>query len=110
MCFLDCAEEVERSYNSMYSGHIPREAELLEFISILRRRDKPYVLWNRTNPQTHKGSRVLVERHSWKITKLVQPDNGFYNIRRKDNTLISRIKLTVKGNGRKCEPFRPLCI
>ncbi|XP_053180110.1 uncharacterized protein LOC128363195 isoform X1 [Scomber japonicus] len=93
---LDCAEEVERSYNSMYSGHIPREAELLEFISILRRRDKPYVLWNRTNPQTRKGSRVLVQGDSWKITKLVQPDNGFYNIRKKDNTLISRIKLTVK--------------
>ena len=105
MCFLDCAEEVERSLYSMYSGHIPREAELLEFISIPRIRDKPYVLWNRTNPRTRKGSRVLVQGDSWKITKLVESDNGFYNIRKKDNTLISRIKLTVKGNGRKCEHY-----
>ncbi|XP_053180112.1 uncharacterized protein LOC128363195 isoform X3 [Scomber japonicus] len=93
---LDCAEEVERSLYSMYSGHIPREAELLEFISIPRIRDKPHVLWNRTNPRTRKGSRVLVQGDSWKITKLVESDSGFYNIRKKDNTLISRIKLTVK--------------
>ncbi|CAK6956583.1 uncharacterized protein LOC128363195 isoform X1 [Scomber scombrus] len=91
---LDCAEEVERSYKSMYSGHIPREAELLEFIPILRK-DQPMVLWNRTDPQTHKGGRVLVQHRGWEITKLTQADNGFYNVRKKDNTLISRIKLTV---------------
>lgn len=36
----------------------------------------------------------------WEITTLTQADSGYYNLRKKDNTLLSRKLLTVEGDDR----------
>ncbi|XP_042274981.1 uncharacterized protein LOC121901943 isoform X1 [Thunnus maccoyii] len=91
----ECAEQVVRSYNGRYSHNVPRGAEFLEFTPIFRL-DQPRVLWNRTDPQTNTGGRGHVKRNVWEISELTQTDNGFYNFRKKDKTLKSRIKLIVQ--------------
>eukprot|EP00064_Thunnus_orientalis_P020819 superscaffoldBa00005948_g20967 len=91
----ECAEQVVRSYNGRYSYNVPREAEFLEFTPIFRL-DQSRVLWNRTDPQTNTGGRGHVKRNVWEISELTQADNGFYNFRKKDKTLKSRIKLIVQ--------------
>ncbi|XP_044220676.1 uncharacterized protein LOC122991107 [Thunnus albacares] len=92
---LECAEKVKRSYNGRYSHNVPREAEFLEFTPIFRL-DQSRVLWNRTDPQTNTGGRGHVKHNVWEISKLTQADNGFYNFRKKDKTLKSRIRLIVQ--------------
>ncbi|XP_044220677.1 uncharacterized protein LOC122991108 isoform X1 [Thunnus albacares] len=99
---LECAEQVVRSYKAMYSFNVPREAEFLEFTPILSV-DQPRVLWNRTDPQTNTGGRGHVKHNVWEISELTQADNGLYNFRKKDKTLLSRIKLIVKANTRSYE-------
>lgn len=82
-----------------YSTDIPRKAEFLEFTP-QHNVDHPYVLWNRTNPQTNNRGRGRVKHNVWKIINLTQADNGYYSFRRKDNTLVFRILLTVEGDVR----------
>lgn len=83
----------------MYSLNVPRQAEYLEFTP-LHSVDQTKVLWNRTNPQTYKGGRVKVKWNIAEITTLTKADSGHYNLRKKDNTLLSRKLLTVEGDDR----------
>ncbi|KAM6952211.1 uncharacterized protein PEZ65_010451 [Lycodopsis pacificus] len=92
----DCADKVLRFYGDMYSTTVPRQAEFLEFIP-LHSVDQLKVLWNRADPQTNTGGRGRFKRNVWEIRNLNQADMGHYNIREKDNTLLSRILLEVRG-------------
>ncbi|XP_008291360.1 uncharacterized protein LOC103365651 isoform X1 [Stegastes partitus] len=94
---LDCADEVKKKYGEFWTLSFPRGAALFEFTppnSV----DPPVVLWNRSNPLVKSGNRGRVSGNSWQVSNVAQSENGFYNIRKKDNTLLSRIHLTVKEN------------
>ncbi|XP_033488369.2 uncharacterized protein LOC117260523 isoform X1 [Epinephelus lanceolatus] len=97
---LDCAEKETRYYGERFSYHIPREAAFLEFTP-LDSEDQPKVLWNHTNRHTNRGGRGQVKRNVWEIMNVNQGDMGHYNFRRKDNTLLSRIQLTVQEGFRQ---------
>ncbi|XP_077389134.1 uncharacterized protein LOC144026364 [Festucalex cinctus] len=90
---LECANEMHRYYHAKFRVHIPSQAEILEFYTTSN--PYPSILWNRTH--TSGPSRGKVEQNSWEIADLTQADSGYYNFRKKDNTLLSRIKLTVTG-------------
>ncbi|XP_042349416.1 uncharacterized protein LOC121948178 isoform X2 [Plectropomus leopardus] len=90
---LDCSKLKTKYYGDTFYLNIPSEAEFLEFThtdSV----DQPNVLWNRSDPQISDGVRGRGKR--WEIAKVNQGDGGYYNFRRKDNTLLSRIQLVVK--------------
>ncbi|XP_071373467.1 uncharacterized protein [Centroberyx affinis] len=91
---LDCSDKDSRNYGAMYSCSISRRADFLEFTP-LHSLDQPRILWNRTDPQASRGGRGQVDRSVWEMMKVTQADNGYYNFRKKDNTLVSRKKLTV---------------
>ncbi|XP_068570783.1 uncharacterized protein [Cebidichthys violaceus] len=91
----DCADKVVQYYGDRYSIKVPREAEFLEFIP-LHSVDQSKVLWNRTDPQTNNGGRGRFKHNVWQMRNLNQADMGHYNIRAKDNPLLSRILLEVK--------------
>ncbi|XP_056294998.1 uncharacterized protein LOC130209400 isoform X2 [Pseudoliparis swirei] len=91
----DCASKVMRYYGEIYSRHVPRQAEFLEFTP-LHNMDQSTVLWNRTDPRTNKGGRGQMRRNEWVIENLNRADMGHYNFRAKDNTLLSRILLKVR--------------
>ncbi|XP_075959988.1 uncharacterized protein LOC142963158 [Anarhichas minor] len=91
----DCADKVVKYYRDIYSTTVPRNAEFLEFIP-LHSADQLKVLWNRTDPQTNTRGRGRFRRNDWEIRNLNQADMGHYNIRAKDNTLLSRILLEVR--------------
>lgn len=61
--------------------------------------DETLVLWNLTNPQSEQRKGV-VKNYFWTIFDVTQADNGYYNFRKKEGTLRSRILLTVKGKTR----------
>ncbi|XP_034037616.1 uncharacterized protein LOC117520378 isoform X3 [Thalassophryne amazonica] len=92
---VDCSEEILKTYGEDLYYDISRQSEFLEFTPT-RSLDQPKVLWNQTSTQSRKTDRVWVRFNSWEMIKLSQADNGYYNFRRKDNTLLSRIKLTVR--------------
>ncbi|CAJ1058535.1 uncharacterized protein LOC117818093 [Xyrichtys novacula] len=91
-----CTDPVSRLSGQSYFGDIPQEAESLEFSTHLSNTSSK-VLWSRSDPQTSQGGRAEVRSDSWKITKLTQEDNGYYIIRRRDRSLLSRMLLTVEG-------------
>ncbi|KAM7000283.1 uncharacterized protein LKV04_005209 [Tautogolabrus adspersus] len=94
---LGCAVEVRRIYGERYYLDVPQQAEILEFTpSSSHRYTLPKVLWNRTDPQTAKGGRGQKKRDSWEIIQLTQKDNSYYNVRKKDGSLLSRTLLKVE--------------
>ncbi|XP_041800145.1 uncharacterized protein LOC121611590 [Chelmon rostratus] len=97
---LDCVDEIRRNYGDAYRHDVPRQAEYLEFTP-LRALDQTKVLWNRTDPQTNRRGRGPVKRNMLEIIGLTQADSGYYNFRKKDNTLLSRILLAVEGTYRR---------
>ncbi|XP_059202104.1 uncharacterized protein LOC131981705 [Centropristis striata] len=99
---LDCSHKVTEHYGHYYSSDVPSDAELLEFTR-LHSKDQPKLLWNRTDAQTNRGSRVQVARsgRSWEINDLTQADNGYYSFRAKDNSSLKGTLLEVKGDVRK---------
>ncbi|XP_078116829.1 uncharacterized protein LOC144524438 isoform X2 [Sander vitreus] len=96
---VECAYKMYRNYGKSYSYTVPRQTEFVEFTP-LHREDLPRVLWNRTDPQANKGSRWQMKGSIWEIKSVNQADSGYYNFRKKDNTLLSRKRLTVKENNR----------
>ncbi|KAI3351769.1 hypothetical protein L3Q82_020608, partial [Scortum barcoo] len=97
---LDCVDvEVKKIYGDSYFFSIPERAEFLEFTPF-GNQQQTWVLWNRTDPQTNKGGRGQMKRYSFEMDKLTQADGGFYNIREKDNSLLSRIRIKVNENKR----------
>lgn len=91
---VECAEDIDRSYWQSFSIDVPREAQYLEFISLHGQTD---VLWNRTGSQVKKD-KVGMKRNVINIFHLTQADNGYYNLRKNDHTLLRRKKLEVEGN------------
>ena len=91
----DCSDFFSYTYGDMVTLDVPRDAEFLEFSTGWRGSEQ--VLWNRTDPQTNRGSRGKLRHNAWEITMVTHSDGGFYNLRRKDNSLINRIQLEVEG-------------
>lgn len=99
---LECADEVTKTYGNSFYFNVPREAQYLEFIRLNSKETK--VVWNRTGSLINKEN-LKINRNEIQVHRLTQLDNGYYNIRRKDNTLISRKKVHVEGNGIKQDVY-----
>ncbi|XP_057706465.1 uncharacterized protein LOC130924130 isoform X2 [Corythoichthys intestinalis] len=99
---LECADGAHRYYHATYRINIPSHAEILEFSKI----DQPelVILWNRSNSQTDGASRSRMKHNSWEISKVTQADSGYYNVRQKNYTLLSRKKLTVTEHTKNYVP------
>lgn len=97
--FPDCADQFTRTYGEFFTFNIPIQAEYLEFTP-LHSEEEPTLLWNRTNPYDYKGGKLQMSSDIGGITSVTQSDNGFYDLRKKDNTLLSRKQLKVEGDDR----------
>lgn len=95
--FPDCADEFTRTYGEFYTFNVPLQAEYLEYTPLYSE-EEPKLLWNRTNRHAYKGGRVQMNSNVVGITAVTQSDNGFYDWRKKDNTLLSRKRLKVEGD------------
>lgn len=108
--FLDCSDREYKNYGQLFTHRVPHRAEYIEFTPI-HSSDDPVVLWNRTDPHINSGRRGIMQYNVWEMKKLTQADNGHYNVRRRDRSLIRRWKLTVEGDDRNSaahEPFKLL--
>lgn len=94
--YVDCAQEVTKYYGDEYIFDVSREADILEFASIHSKRNLK-VVWSRSSVQTQERQ-VKISWFTAKIRDLTQVDSGYYNLRKKDNTLLWRRLLTVKGD------------
>lgn len=101
---LDCAVEVKLHYGETWNLFLPEDAEILEFTP-LHSLDPPVVLWNRSNPQVQSVHSGQVNQSSWQVQNVTQSENGFYDIRQKDNTLLCRTQLKVEENVRHYKKF-----
>lgn len=99
----DCAEKITKYYGDIYGSTLPKGTEFVEFTP-LHLRDQPQVVWNGTNLQ--KKGKIRMFFSYLEIFRVTQADNGYYNFRKKDNTLLSRILLIVQGDGRNCGAVR----
>lgn len=98
ICFCalsECADETMKYYGESYTFDINARTEYVEF-KPLHSSDEPAVLWNRTNSKTHKG-RLQFKWDQGKMASITPADAGYYNLRRKDNSLVSRKLLIVEG-------------
>ncbi|XP_073343484.1 uncharacterized protein [Pagrus major] len=91
---LDCSYQLKKYYGKTYIFDVSRRAEFMEFTSLHTNQTK--VLWNRSNPEASKGGRGEMKPGGWEIISLTTADSGYYNFRKKDNALLSRIRLTVE--------------
>lgn len=91
---VDCAEQIDRTYWHSFSVDVPRDAQYLEFVS---HHGQTEVLWNRTGSQVKKD-KVQIRRNVIDVLYLTQANSGYYNLRKKDHTLLRRKKLEVEGN------------
>ncbi|XP_047441813.1 uncharacterized protein LOC125008569 [Mugil cephalus] len=94
--YLDCAESISRKYGHEWSKRIPSYASFLEYTN-LNSSDHPKILWNRTDPEVIVGQKGRVIINAFEILHLTQEDNGYYNFRKRDNTLLYRGRLVVEG-------------
>lgn len=90
-----CADDVTRTYWHALSINVPRDAHYLEFTPLSG--GEATVLWNRTGSQAKKD-KVQFKWNVIDVFYLTQADNGYYNLRKKDNTLMKRKRLQVEGN------------
>lgn len=61
-------------------------------------------MWNHTASLINKEN-LKFNRDKIQLQRLTQLDNGYYNLRKKNNELISRKKVQVEGNGMKLDVF-----
>uniref|UniRef100_UPI0037E976E2 uncharacterized protein n=1 Tax=Semicossyphus pulcher TaxID=241346 RepID=UPI0037E976E2 len=90
----DCADNVRKVFGEKFYYDVPHQAEVLEYAPNFS--TPPNVLWNRSDPQTNVGGRGRMGHKFWEISDLTQKDKGYYNLRKEDRTLLSRILLTVE--------------
>ncbi|XP_076021057.1 uncharacterized protein LOC143011921 [Genypterus blacodes] len=90
----DCSETFTFYYGQTLSRSVTNRAEYIEFTPI-HQVDKTVVLWNRAVPHTR--SRGTMRNNVWEMNQLTQSDNGHYNIRRRDNSLFKRWKITIEA-------------
>ncbi|XP_030252209.1 uncharacterized protein LOC115568769 [Sparus aurata] len=100
---LDCARKVTRTYRHDYTIDLPTRAEFLEY-TLDYDSVETKVLWNRSDPQSFKGDRGKMTSRGWDFITLTQEDNGYYCLRKKDKTLLDRIRLTVEENSKHYDP------
>ncbi|XP_078116824.1 uncharacterized protein LOC144524437 isoform X1 [Sander vitreus] len=100
MEILDCAYHEYWTYGNPYSSVAPTLTEYIEFLPFYSE-DLPRVLWNRTDPQANKGSRLQMKGSIWEIKSINQADGGYYNFRKKDKTVLSRLRIVVAANNRR---------
>ncbi|XP_035983244.1 uncharacterized protein LOC105939834 isoform X2 [Fundulus heteroclitus] len=100
---LDCTEMINRQYMHNLEHVISDKVQYLEY-NPPDNEDVPLILWNRTNTLNNDKRRGNVFRNNWRIPGVTQADNDFYNFRRGDKSLDSRILLTVKENTRSYNP------
>lgn len=91
----DCADETMKVYGASYTFRIQPQTEYVEF-EPLHSSEELMVLWNRSDSQVHKD-RLHVKWNKAKITHITQANAGYYNLRRKDNSLLARELLKVEG-------------
>ncbi|XP_047440351.1 uncharacterized protein LOC125007662 [Mugil cephalus] len=94
--YLDCAHNISKKYGYGWSEEIPSHASFLEYTN-LNSSDHPKILWNRTDPEVIVGQKGRVIINAFEILYLTQEDNGYYNFRKRDNTLLYRGRLVVEG-------------
>ncbi|KAM4586924.1 uncharacterized protein V3H82_005673 [Fundulus diaphanus] len=100
---IDCTEMINRHYMYNLDHAISDKVQYLEY-SPPDNEDVPLILWNRTNTLKNDKRRGNVQYNIWRISGVTQADNGFYNFRRGDKSLDSRILLTVKENTHFYDP------
>lgn len=76
---------------------IPSSAELLEFTPF-HGLEEPQLMWERANPKMNYGGRGKIIKDVFIISKVTQKDNGFYNFKQKDKSMVLRLQLTVTGD------------
>ncbi|MED6251503.1 hypothetical protein ATANTOWER_031742 [Ataeniobius toweri] len=94
---LDCAQKISRFSMQDLEYTISEKAQYLEY-SAPDNQNVTLTLWNRTDTLNNDDRRGNVERNVWRISRVTQADNGYYNFRRRDRSLDSRILLTVNEN------------
>lgn len=94
--YVECAERVKQYYGDEFSPYFSYKANYLEFASI-NNKTNVKVLWNASDVYT-KWSRVTMSWYSGSIKEVTQLDNGYYNLRKEDNSLIWRKLLIVEGD------------
>ncbi|XP_054890666.1 uncharacterized protein LOC129362886 [Poeciliopsis prolifica] len=92
----DCAEEIIKNYMDEWSYQLTLTTHYVEYTSP-DNEDKRLILWNLTNPLS-KPKKGDIKNNYWEISGVTQADNGYYNFRKKEGTLHSRVLLTVKEN------------
>ncbi|XP_061581187.1 uncharacterized protein LOC133446955 [Cololabis saira] len=90
---LDCADERNVQYGDEVRYKFDTKVEFLEFTP-QHSLDQPVILWNRTDARIR--TRGQVKNNVWVMSRATQADNGYYNFRRKDKYLVSRLHLEVK--------------
>ncbi|XP_030252204.1 uncharacterized protein LOC115568766 isoform X2 [Sparus aurata] len=91
---LDCSEKKIKTFGETYTLDVSRRVEYLEFTPL--HTNQTTVLWNRSNSEASKRGRGGMTSRGWEIICLAPADSGHYNFRKKDNSLLSRIRLTVE--------------
>lgn len=94
--YVECAERVKKYYGEEFSPYFSLKAKFLEFASI-NNKTNVKVLWNASDVYTE-SSRVTISWLIGRINDVTQLDNGYYNLRKEDNSLIWRKLLIVEGD------------
>ncbi|XP_029963547.1 uncharacterized protein LOC115400026 isoform X2 [Salarias fasciatus] len=92
---LDCAQEITMEYWDSFQYRVRPEVDFVEFTRLHNLKNSS-ILWNRKNREMYAGSRGAIKDNLWNLPYLTQKDDGYYNFREKNNTLVSRILLNVK--------------
>ncbi|KAM9849763.1 uncharacterized protein ACBR49_007055 [Aulostomus maculatus] len=94
---LDCSVTLWKHYGETFHYYIQSRIEYVEF-SPPNFRDETTILWNRTNHEVNRDSRLTLRGNNWKFTSVTELDSGHYNFRSRDNILRHRLHLTVSEN------------
>lgn len=101
----ECAQNIRVYYKQEWSYRLIDNTHYVEYTP-LDNPDVTVILWNETNLWNNDKTKGYVENRDWKISGVTQSNNnGFYNFRRRDGFLKSRILLTVKEDTQYLDPI-----
>ncbi|KAF6714809.1 hypothetical protein FQA47_013518 [Oryzias melastigma] len=83
----DCSLNISLLYGEELVRDIPSSAELLEFTPF-HGLEEPQLMWERANPKMNYGGRGKIIKDVFIISKVTQKDNGFYNFKQKDKSMV----------------------
>ncbi|XP_077588875.1 uncharacterized protein LOC144207334 isoform X2 [Stigmatopora nigra] len=98
----ECGGVEETHYHHTFRLKIPSDSEMVEFYKSEPAAEQAVTLWNRSDPQS--SSRGRMKESEWQMSDLTQADNGYYNVRKKDGTLLARTKITVQAHTKSFNP------